>query len=149
MLVVPKSEITLGNVRFYGENTGVLSLTKVYDPLVIRLAACFAVIASFSPKVAALIGCMPAATVGGVSLVLYGTISAVGVRNIVESKVDFSKSRNVIIAALILVLSIGIKYSAAGAISFQIASLNISLSGLAVGAFIGIVLNAVLPEGDK
>jgi len=133
----------------YGENTGVLSLTKVYDPLVIRLAACFAVIASFSPKVAALIGCMPAATVGGVSLVLYGTISAVGVRNIVESKVDFSKSRNVIIAALILVLSIGIKYSAAGAISFRIASLNISLSGLAVGAFIGIVLNAVLPEGDK
>jgi len=133
----------------YGENTGVLSLTKVYDPLVIRLAACFAVLASFSPKVAALIGCMPAATVGGVSLVLYGTISAVGVRNIVESKVDFSKSRNVIIAALILVLSIGIKYSAAGAISFRIASLNISLSGLAVGAFIGIVLNAVLPEGDK
>lgn len=132
----------------YGENTGVLSLTKVYDPRVIRLAAGFAVLASFSPKVAALIGCMPAATVGGVSLVLYGTISAVGVRNIVESKVDFSKGRNVIIAALILVLSIGIKYSAAGAISFQIASLNISLSGLAVGAFIGIVLNAILPEGD-
>lgn len=132
----------------YGENTGVLSLTKVYDPVVIRIAACFAIVFSFSPKVEALIGAMPAATIGGVSLVLYGMISAVGVRNIVETKVDFSKSRNVIIAALILVLSIGIKYSTAGAIVFNVGQVTISLSGLAVGAFVGIVLNAILPGKD-
>ena len=132
----------------YGENTGVLALSKVYDPRVIRLAAIFAVILSFCPKFAAIIGAMPAATIGGVSLVLYGMISAVGVRNVVENQVDFTKSRNVLIAALILVLSIGIEYSAASAISFQIASFTISLSGLAVGAIVGIVLNAVLPGKD-
>lgn len=132
----------------YGENTGVLSLTKVFDPMVIRIAACFAVLFSFSPKIAAVIGCMPTATCGGVSLVLYGMISAVGVRNIVETQVDFTKSRNVIIAALILVLSIGINYSAAGAIAFNIGELTISLSGLAVGALAGIILNAVLPGKD-
>lgn len=132
----------------YGENTGVLSLTKVYDPLVIRIAAVFAIIFSFSPKIAAVISCMPTATLGGVSLVLYGMISAVGVRNVVENRVDFSKSRNVIIAALILVLSIGINYSAAGSIAFGIGSINISLSGLAVGALTGIILNAVLPGKD-
>ena len=132
----------------YGEDTGVLSLTKVFDPRVIRIAAGFAVLFSFSPKVAALIGCMPTATCGGVSLVLYGMISAVGVRNIVETQVDFTKSRNVIIAALILVLSIGINYSAAGAIAFHIGEITISLSGLAVGALTGIILNAVLPGKD-
>lgn len=132
----------------YGENTGVLSLTKVFDPMVIRIAAVFAILFSFSPKVAAVIGCMPAATCGGVSLVLYGMISAVGVRNVVESQVDFTKSRNVIIAALILVLSIGINYSAAGAVAFQVAGITISLSGLAVGALTGIILNAVLPGKD-
>ena len=132
----------------YGENTGVLSLTKVYDPLVIRIAAVFAILFSFSPKVEAVISCMPTATLGGVSLVLYGMISAVGVRNIVENKVDFNQSRNVIIAALILVLSIGINYSAAGAIAFNVGSVTISLSGLAVGALTGIILNAILPGKD-
>lgn len=132
----------------YGENTGVLSLTKVFDPMVIRIAAGFAILFSFSPKVAAIIGCMPTATCGGVSLVLYGMISAVGVRNIVETQVDFTKSRNVIIAALIQVLSIGINYSAAGAISFPVGDLTISLSGLAVGALTGIILNAILPGKD-
>ena len=132
----------------YGENTGVLSLTKVYDPRVIRLAAIFAVILSFSPKVAAVITVMPAATMGGVSLVLYGMISGVGVRNLIENKVDFAKSRNIIIAALTLVLSIGINYSTAGAVSFGAGSLTISLSGLAVGALTGILLNAVLPGKD-
>lgn len=132
----------------YGENTGVLSLTRVYDPMVIRIAAGFSILFSFSPKIAAIIGCMPTATCGGVSLVLYGMISAVGVRNIVETQVDFSKSRNVIIAALILVLSIGINYSAAGAIIFHIGELTISLSGLAVGALTGILLNAILPGKD-
>ncbi|MBR5247563.1 MAG: uracil-xanthine permease [Lachnospiraceae bacterium] len=132
----------------YGENTGVLSLTKVYDPFVIRIAAVFAILFSFSPKFAAIIGCMPTATCGGVSLVLYGMISAVGVRNIVETKVDFAKSRNVIIAALILVLSIGINYSSAGSVGFMIGDLKISFSGLAVGALVGIILNAVLPGKD-
>ena len=132
----------------YGENTGVLALTKVYDPKVVRIAAYFAILFSLSPKFAALINSMPTAVVGGVSLVLYGMISAVGVRNIVENKVDFTKSRNVIIAALILVLSIGINYSAAGAISFAIGSVKISLSGLAVAALVGIIINAVLPGKD-
>ena len=132
----------------YGENTGVLALTKVYDPLVVRVAALFAILFSFSPKFAAIIGCMPTATCGGVSLVLYGMISAVGVRNIVETQVDFAKSRNVIIAALILVLSIGINYSAAGSVGFAIGDLNLSFSGIAVGALTGIILNAVLPGKD-
>ncbi|MBR3810743.1 MAG: uracil-xanthine permease [Agathobacter sp.] len=132
----------------YGENTGVLNLSKVYDPFVVRLAAIFAIIFSFCPKFAAVIQAMPTATVGGISLILYGMISAVGVRNVVESQVDFTRTRNVIIAALILVLSIGIKYSAAGCIAFQIGSITISLSGLAVGAIVGIVLNAILPDKE-
>lgn len=132
----------------YGENTGVLTLTRVYDPFVIRLAAVFAIVFSFCPKLSALISCMPAATMGGVSLVLYGMISAVGVRNVVENKVDFSKSRNTIIGALILVLSIGINYSEAGAIAFNCGNVTISLSGLAVGSLVGIILNAILPGKD-
>ncbi len=132
----------------YGENTGVLNLSKVYDPFVVRLAAGFAIFFSFCPKFAAVIQTMPTATVGGISLILYGMISAVGVRNIVENKVDFTASRNVIIAALILVLSIGIKYSAAGAIAFTIGNVTISLSGLAVGALTGIIMNAILPGKD-
>ena len=128
----------------YGENTGVLNLTKVYDPRVIRIAAVFAIILSFCPKFSALIGAMPVATIGGVSLVLYGMISAVGVRNVVENRVDFTKSRNVLIAALILVLAIGIKYGANDSISLGFTS----LSGLAVAALTGIILNAVLPGRD-
>ena len=131
----------------YGENTGVLALSKVYDPKVIRIAAGLAILFSFCPKFAALISCMPVATIGGVSLVLYGMISAVGVRNVVENQVDFTKSRNVIIAALILVLSIGISYGP-GAIAFPIGNVTISLSGLAVAALVGIILNAVLPGKD-
>lgn len=130
----------------YGENTGVLTLSRVYDPRVIRIAACIAIVFSFSPKFAAVISSMPAATCGGISIVLYGMISAVGVRNVVENQVDFKESRNVIIAALILVLSIGIKYSAAGAINIQVGEVTIGLSGLAVGALVGIILNAVLPD---
>ncbi len=132
----------------YGENTGVLNLSKVYDPFVVRLAAVFAIVFSFCPKFAAIIQAMPAATVGGISLILYGMISAVGVRNIVENKVDFTATRNVIIAALILVLAIGINYSAAGAIAFNIGQITISLSGLAVGALAGIIMNAILPGKD-
>ncbi len=133
----------------YGENTGVLALSKVYDPMVVRLAAVFAIILSFCPKFAALIVAMPAATMGGVSLVLYGMISSVGVRNVVENQVDFTKSRNVLIAALIMGLAVGIKYyDPSGAISFSIGAVTISLSGLAVAALVGIFLNAVLPGKD-
>ena len=125
----------------YGENTGVLNLTKVFDPAVIRLAAIFAIVLSFCPKFACLIGLMPAATIGGVSLILYGMISAVGVRNLVESAVDFSSSRNVFVAALILVISIGVQYSAQGGVTIG----PITISGLALAAIVGIVLNALLP----
>ena len=126
----------------YGENTGVLALSKVYDPRVIRIAACIAILVSFCPKFAALVSAMPTATIGGVSLILYGMISAVGVRNVVENRVDFTNTRNVIIAALILVLSIGISYS--GSIQIGI----VSLSGLAVASIVGIALNAILPGKD-
>ena len=133
----------------YGENTGVLALSRVYDPKVVRLAAVFAMVLSFCPKFAALIVAMPAATMGGVSLVLYGMISSVGVRNVVENQVDFTKSRNVLIAALIMGLAIGIKYyDVSGAITFNLGPVAISLSGLAVAAVVGIVLNAVLPGKD-
>ena len=126
----------------YGENTGVLALSRVYDPRVIRIAACIAIVVSFCPKFAALVSAMPTATIGGVSLVLYGMISAVGVRNVVENKVDFTNTRNVIIAALILVLAIGITYS--GSIQIGV----VSLSGLAVSSIVGILLNAILPGKD-
>ena len=130
----------------YGENTGVLALSKVYDPKVVRLAAVFAIILSFCPKFAALIVAMPAATMGGVSLVLYGMISAVGVRNVVENQVDFTKSRNVLIAAMILGLAVGVSYN--GAIVIPLGSVTISMSGLAVAALVGIFMNAVLPGKD-
>lgn len=144
----------------YGENTGVLVLTKVYDPRVVRIAAFFAILLSFCPKFAALITAMPTATVGGVSIILYGMISAVGVRNMVENHTDFQKSRNVIVAAVILGLALGINFSGAlgadittagnnatGAISFMIGDMKIALSGLAVASIIGIILNAILPGG--
>ena len=118
------------------------ALSRVYDPRVIRIAACIAIVVSFCPKFAALVSAMPTATIGGVSLVLYGMISAVGVRNVVENKVDFTNTRNVIIAALILVLAIGITYS--GSIQIGV----VSLSGLAVSSIVGILLNAILPGKD-
>ena len=146
----------------YGENTGVLVLTKVYDPKVVRLAAVYAIILSFCPKFSALISSMPAATIGGVSIILYGMISAVGVRNMVENHTDFQKSRNVIIAAVILGLALGINFAGAigaditaagnnatGAISFMIGEMKISLSGLAVASIVGIILNAILPGGRE
>ena len=132
----------------YGENTGVLSLSKVYDPKVIRIAACLAILVSFCPKFSALIATIPAATIGGVSFVLYGMISAVGVRNLVEKQVDLGKSRNMLIAAVILVLTLGISFSAGGAIKFSAFGVNFALSGLAVGALTGIILNAILPGKD-
>ena len=129
----------------YGENTGVLNLTKVYDPRVIRIAAIFAILLSLCPTSAAVVSAMPAATIGGVSLILYGMISAVGVRNVVENNVDFSSSRNVIIAAIILVLGIGINYGVEGG-SIDLGFTK--LSALAIAALVGIILNAILPGKD-
>ncbi|MBQ1544736.1 MAG: uracil-xanthine permease [Clostridia bacterium] len=128
----------------YGENTGVLALTKVYDPRVIRIAAGFAIFFSFSPKFAAFINSIPAATIGGISFVLYGMISAAGVRNLVDSHVDFAKSRNLIIAAVILVASLDMT----DGLSFHIGKVAITLSALAVGSLAGILLNAILPGKD-
>ena len=130
----------------YGENTGVLALSKVYDPRVIRLAALYAIILSFSPKFDALVNSIPAAIVGGVSFVLYGMISAVGVRNVVENRVDLTKSRNLIIAAVIFVSGLG--FSSVGGITFTVGSAVVTLSGLAIAALAGVVLNAVLPGND-
>ncbi len=130
----------------YGENTGVLALTKIYDPRVVRIAACFAILLSFIPKISFAISSIPAAVIGGVSLILYGMISAIGIRNVVENQVDFTKSRNTIIAALILVCALG--FNAAGGISFTIAGATITLSGLAIAAIVGIVANAILLGND-
>ena len=130
----------------YGENTGVLALTKVYDPIVMEIAAVFAIILSFFPIVANLISSIPAAIIGGVSLILYGMISAIGIRNVVENHIDFTQSRNLIIAAVILVSALGL--NGIGGISFTIAGTTITLSGLAVAAISGILLNAILPGND-
>lgn len=128
----------------YGENTGVLALSKVYDPRVVRIAAYFAIIFSLSPKFAAAINLMPTAIIGGISFVLYGMISAIGVRNVVEAKVDFSKARNTIVAAVILVIALGLT----NGITFTIGSATITLTALAVASIAGIILNVIFPEKD-
>lgn len=128
----------------YGENTGVLELSGVYDPKVIRLAALYAIILSFIPKMAAVIGSLPSAIIGGVSFILYGMISAIGVRNIVENKVDFTKSRNLIIAAVILVCGLGFS----SGLTFTVGGTSITLTALAIAALAGIILNAILPGND-
>ena len=128
----------------YGENTGVLVLSKVYDPRVIRLAAVYALVLSFSPMFAALVNAMPAAIVGGVSFILYGMISAIGVRNVVENRVDFTNSRNLIIAAVILVCGLGFS----GGLTFEVGGAHITLTALAISAIAGIALNAILPGKD-
>ena len=128
----------------YGENTGVLVLSKVHDPRVIRLAAVYAIVLSFIPKMADIIGSMPSAIVGGVSFILYGMISAIGVRNVVENKVDLTKSRNLIIAGVIFVCGLGFS----SGLTFHVAGTSITLTGLAIAAIAGIGLNAILPGKD-
>ena len=130
----------------YGENTGVLALTKVYDPRVMRIAAVVAILLSFLPKFGSAIETVPPAIIGGVSFMLYGMISAIGIRNVVENKVDFTQSRNLIIAAVILVSALG--FSSMGGINFTVGSLIINLSGLAIAAIVGILLNAIIPGND-
>ena len=128
----------------YGENTGVLELSKVYDPLVIRIAAVMAIIVSFVPKFSAIISTMPTAIIGGISFMLYGMISAIGVRNMVENRVDLTKSRNLIIAGVIFVCGLGFSEG----LTFEIGSTSITLTALAIAAIVGIILNAVLPGND-
>ena len=128
----------------YGENTGVLVLSKVYDPRVVRLAAIYAVVLSFSPAFAAIVNSIPTAIIGGVSFILYGMISAIGVRNVVENRVDFTNSRNLIIAAVILVCGLGFS----GGITFAVGEVHVTLTNLAIAAIAGIVLNAILPGKD-
>ena len=128
----------------YGENTGVLVLSRVYDPKVVRLAAIYAVILSFSPAFAAIVNSIPTAIIGGVSFILYGMISAIGVRNVVENRVDFTNSRNLIIAAVILVCGLGFS----NGITFAIGEIHVTLTNLAIAAIAGIALNAILPGKD-
>ena len=128
----------------YGENTGVLELSHVHDPRVIRIAAVFAIILSFIPKVSEIIGSMPQAIIGGVSIMLYGMISAIGVRNIVENKVDLTKSRNLIIAGVIFVCGLGFS----NGLTFTVGGTSITLTALAIAAIAGIILNAILPGND-
>ena len=128
----------------YGENTGVLVLSRVYDPKVVRLAAIYAVILSFSPAFAAIVNSIPTAIIGGVSFILYGMISAIGVRNVVENRVDFTNSRNLIIAAVILVCGLGFS----GGITFAVGEVHVTLTNLAIAAIAGIALNAILPGKD-
>ena len=128
----------------YGENTGVLELSRVYDPKVIRLAAVYAMVLSFIPKFAQVISSLPTAIIGGVSFILYGMISAIGIRNVVENRVDFANSRNLIVAACILVCGLGFS----SGVTFEIGGTSITLTSLAIAALVGVILNAVLPGND-
>ena len=124
----------------YGENTGVLAVTKVYDPSVIRIAAVFAMILGIFGKFGGFITSIPSPVTGGISIVLYGMISAVGVRILINSRLNFGNSRNLLVAAIILVLGIGCdSIPVYGAVT---------ISGLALAAVVGIILAFILPEGD-
>lgn len=124
----------------YGENTGVLAVTKVYDPAVIRIAAVFAVILGIFGKFGGFITSIPGPVTGGISIVLYGMISAVGVRILVNGRLNFGNSRNLMIAAVILVLGIGCD-------SIPVYGM-VTISGLALAAVVGILLAQILPEGE-
>ena len=122
----------------YGENTGVLAVTKVYDPKIIRIAALFAVGLSLCGKFTALVNTIPGAVMGGISIVLFGMIAAVGVRTLVEEQLDFKHSRNLLIAAVIFVVGIGVSDVPMWG--------NITISGLAIAALFGVILNKFLPQ---
>lgn len=130
----------------YGENTSVLALSRVYDPQVVRLAAVYAVALSFMPKVAALISSMPASIIGGISFILYGMIAAVGMRNLIENKVDLTIPRNLVIIAVVMVCGLGFTKG----LTFTVAGTSITLTSLALASIVGILLNAFLPgEEDE
>lgn len=126
----------------YSENTGVLALTRQYNPIVMRIAACFAILLAIIPKLSAIIATIPSAVIGGISIVLFGMIASVGARTLVENHVDFKKPRNMFIAAVILVLGLGIS----GGIPVNLGSTSYNLSPMFIAALVGIILNKVLPE---
>lgn len=125
----------------YSENTGVVALTRVFDPFVMRIAAVMAIILSLSPKFEAVINSIPAAIIGGISFVLYGMIAATGIRTIVENQVDYVNMRNVLITAIILVSGLGFNHK-------NIVIGSVAFGGLACAAVFGIILNAILPGKD-
>ena len=136
----------------YGENVGVVALTKVFNPRVVQIAAVFATILAFSPLFAAVIYTIPEAIIGGASFMLYGMIAAVGIRNMVDAKVDMGKTKNLIIVAVMLVIGLGMRFATpAGILSFDIGDVTISMDrmGLAIAVIVGVILNAILPDGDK
>ena len=124
----------------YGENTGVLAVTKNYDPSVIRVAACFSILLGILGKFGGLVTSIPGPVTGGVSIVLYGMIAAVGVRILVNSRLNFGNSRNLMISALIFVIGIGCD-------SIPVTK-TVTISGLAIAAVVGVFLALVLPEGE-
>ena len=125
----------------YSENTGVVALTRVFDPFVMRVAAVMAIILSLSPKFEAVINSIPTAVIGGISFVLYGMIAATGIRTIVENQVDYVNMRNVLVTAIILVCGLGFN-------TYPIVIGSVSFGGLACAAIFGIILNAILPGKD-
>jgi uracil permease len=129
----------------YSENTGVVALTKVYDPKVMFIAACISIVLSFVSIFDAFINTIPWSIIGGISIVLYGMISATGIRTIVENKIDFTNMRNIIIMALILVCGLGFN---ANPIQLTFGSATLTFGGLASAAIIGIIVNAILPGKD-
>lgn len=125
----------------YSENTGVLALTKVWDPLIMRIAAGFAILLGVVPKLSSIISTIPTSVVGGISIVLFGMIASIGARTLVEEQVDFKLSRNLIIAAVIFVLGLG-----GAVLPINLGFVNFSIEGMALAAIIGIILNKVLPQ---
>ncbi len=125
----------------YAENTGVLALTKIYHPVIMRIAAVFAIILGVMPKLGAVISTIPSSIVGGISIVLFGMIASVGGRSLVENKVDFTSSKNLIIAAVIFVLGLG-----GAVLPVKLGAVSFTIEGMALAAIVGIILNKVLPK---
>lgn len=129
----------------YSENTGVLAVTKVYDPAILRIAAVFAILLGFSPKLAALLQTLPVGVLGGISILLFGMIASVGIRTLSEAQIDFTHSRNMIVVALILVLGLGGAVADLGTITVAGAEVPLQASGMALAALVGVIVNLLLP----
>ena len=125
----------------YGENTSVVGMTKVASVWVIGLAAIIAICLGFLGKFTALVSTIPDAVLGGVSLLLYGFISVNGLKVLIENKIDFGKSKNIVVASTMLVLGLG-----GAAISIIHGDLSVTISGMSLAAIIGILLNLLLPD---
>jgi len=128
----------------YSENTGVLAVTKMYDPRVLRIAAVYAIVLGLFSKFGSVLQTIPTAIMGGVSMILFGMIATIGLRSLVEAKTDFSKSRNLIIAAFILVLGLGFS----NGVDIKVAGLVLNVSGLFIATVVGVVANKIIPENS-